>query len=72
MHGKDALIEEILDWRPYDYLTERNTMDTPLGPVKFLSSVDFEPTPDGTFVHFRFAAPKRPRSGRSSRASGPR
>ena len=58
MHGKDALIEEILDWRPYDYLTERITMGTPLGLVKFVASVEFEPTPDGTTVHFRFGAPK--------------
>jgi Protein of unknown function (DUF2652)/Polyketide cyclase / dehydrase and lipid transport len=58
MHGQDALIEEILDWRPYDYLTERITMGTPGGPVKFVASVEFEPTPDGTTVHFRFGAPK--------------
>jgi uncharacterized protein YndB with AHSA1/START domain len=58
MHGKDALIEEILDWRPYDYLTERITMGTPRGPVKFPASVEFEPTPTGTTVHFRFGPPK--------------
>jgi hypothetical protein len=58
MHGKDAVIEEILDWRPYDYLTERTTMGTPLGQVKFLTSLEFEPTPSGTIVHFLFGAPK--------------
>jgi len=58
MHGTDAVIEEILDWRPYDYLTDRNTMNTPMGPVKFLSTVELEPTTTGTILHFRFAAPK--------------
>ncbi len=26
MHGKDVLIEEILDWRPTDYVTQRTTL----------------------------------------------
>jgi len=55
MHGKDAVVEEILDWRPYDYLTERTTMDTPMGPVKFVATLEYEPTASGTIVHFRFA-----------------
>jgi uncharacterized protein YndB with AHSA1/START domain len=58
MHGKDAVVEEILDWRPYDYLTERTTMNTPMGPAKFVTTVEFEPTSTGTVVHFRFAPPK--------------
>ena len=29
MHGKDAVIEEILDWRPYDYVTDRTILETP-------------------------------------------
>jgi hypothetical protein len=61
MHGKDAVIEEILDWRPYDYLTEVSTMGTPMGPVKFVTTMEFEPTPTGTVVHFRFAPPKSAR-----------
>jgi len=58
MHGKDVVIEEILDWRPYDYHTARTTMDTPMGPVKFLSTVELEPSPSGTIVHYRFAPTK--------------
>jgi hypothetical protein len=46
MHGKDAAIEEIVDWRPYDYLTEWTTMGTPMGPVRFLSTVEFDPRRD--------------------------
>jgi len=61
MHGKDAVIEEILDWRPYDYFTDRSTMNTPGGPVKFLTTTELEPTTDGTIIHTRFAAPKSPR-----------
>jgi hypothetical protein len=61
MHGKDAVIEEILDWRPYDYLTEMTTMGTPMGPVKFVTTIEFEPTSAGTVVHFRFAPPKSAR-----------
>ena len=58
MHGKDAVLEEILDWRPYDYWSNRSTMNTPIGPVKMLSTIELEPTATGTTIHFRFAAPK--------------
>jgi hypothetical protein len=61
MHGKDAIIEEVLDWRPYDYFTYRNTIPTPMGPVRFLATTEFEPTPGGTILHQRFAAPKTPK-----------
>jgi Polyketide cyclase / dehydrase and lipid transport/Protein of unknown function (DUF2652) len=60
-HGKDASIEELLDWRPYDYFTYRNTVSTPTGPVRFLATTEFEPTPTGTILHQRFAAPKTPK-----------
>jgi class 3 adenylate cyclase/uncharacterized protein YndB with AHSA1/START domain len=61
MHGKDAVIEEILDWRPYDYLTDRSTMNTPAGRVTFLSTMEIEPTTGGTIIHLRFAPPKTAR-----------
>ncbi len=57
-HGKDAVIEEILDWRPYDYVTDRTILDTPTGPVKVLHTIEFEPTASGTTIHLRFAAPR--------------
>ncbi len=60
-HGKDAVIEEILDWRPYDYVTDRTILATPDGPVKLLHTIEFEPTPDGTIIHFRFAPPRTKR-----------
>jgi hypothetical protein len=58
MHGKDAVIEEILDWRPYDYVTDRTVLATPSGPVKVLHSVEFEPGTAGTTIHFRYGPPK--------------
>jgi uncharacterized protein YndB with AHSA1/START domain len=61
MHGKDAVIEEILDWRPYDYFTDRSTMGTPGGQVTFMSTVELEPTADGTIIRMRFGAPKTAR-----------
>jgi len=58
MHGKDAVVEEILDWRPYDYVTDRTILDTPGGPVRLLHTIEFEPLTAGTVIHFRYAAPK--------------
>ncbi len=58
MHGKDAVVEEILDWRPYDYVTDRTVIDTPTGPVKVLHTIELEPTAVGTTIHYRFAPPK--------------
>jgi uncharacterized protein YndB with AHSA1/START domain len=61
MHGKDAVVEEILDWRPYDYVTDRTILETPSGPVKVLHTVELEPTATGTTIHLRFGAPKTKR-----------
>ena len=58
MHGAEAIIEEILDWRPYDYFTDRKTMQTPEGALTFASTSELEPTADGTIVRIRFAAPR--------------
>ncbi len=61
MHGTDAVIEEILDWRPYDYFTVRTTVDTPTGPARMLHTVELEPSPGGTTIHFRYASPRTQR-----------
>lgn len=55
MHGPDAVVEEILDWRPYDYVTDRTTVETPIGPLRLLHTIEFEPSPQGTMIHYRFA-----------------
>jgi uncharacterized protein YndB with AHSA1/START domain len=57
-HGAEGgVLEEILDWRPYDYLTDRGTHTTPSGPVRMLETIEFEPTATGTTIHFRYAPP---------------
>ncbi|HEX8025045.1 MAG TPA: DUF2652 domain-containing protein [Candidatus Limnocylindrales bacterium] len=58
MHGKDAIIEEVLDWRPFDYFTNRSTIGTPVGTIKIVGTFELEPTPTGTRVSVRFAKPK--------------
>jgi uncharacterized protein YndB with AHSA1/START domain len=70
-HGKDAVIEEILDWRPYDYVTDRTILDTPGGPVKLLHTIELEPTTEGTTIHLRFAAPKTKRERALMEGLGP-
>jgi hypothetical protein len=71
MHGKDAVVEEILDWRPYDYVTDRTILDTPTGPVKVLHTIEFEPTPAGTTIHIHFGAPKTKREQKLMEGIGP-
>jgi hypothetical protein len=65
------VIEEILDWRPYDYLSDRTILDAPSGPIKVLHTVEFEPRPDGTTIHFRYAAPKTKREKELMKVIGP-
>ena len=71
MHGKDAVIEEILDWRPYDYVTDRTILATPDGPLRVLHTIELEPTTTGTTIHMRFAAPKTKREIPLMNAIGP-
>jgi uncharacterized protein YndB with AHSA1/START domain len=51
MHGKDVLVEEILDWRPTDYYTMRTTL--PDG-FKAVNTFAFEDTAEGTRVRILF------------------
>jgi uncharacterized protein YndB with AHSA1/START domain len=58
-HGTEGgVLEEILDWRPYDYMSDRGTHDTPSGPIRMLETIEFEPTAAGTMIHFRYAPPR--------------
>ena len=59
MHGKDAVVEEILDWRPYDYVTDTTVLETPVGAIRLPHTIEFEATPTGTTIHFRYAPPSR-------------
>ncbi len=60
MHGPNAVIEEILDWRPYDYVTDRTIVETPHGLVDFKHTIEFEPTAAGTVIEYRFSLPEDP------------
>lgn len=46
MHGKDTIVEEVLDWRPPEYLTSRYQMPMP-GAPKFLMSNALTALPSG-------------------------
>ena len=58
MHGKDAIIEDILDWRPFDHVTLTALLPIP-GASKILMTYAFEARADGgTHFELRFARPK--------------
>jgi uncharacterized protein YndB with AHSA1/START domain len=47
--GKDASVETILDWHPFDYVTSRQTG----GPMLMLNTVQLEPHGTGTRIYYR-------------------
>jgi uncharacterized protein YndB with AHSA1/START domain len=58
MHGKDAIIEEVMDWQPYDHVTYRSLLPIPNVP-KLLSTYLFTDLGDGrTRVELRFGKPR--------------
>ena len=58
IHGKDTLIEEVLDWRPVDYVTVRTQLPAP-GVPKLLSSYVLVDLGEGrTRVEMRLARPR--------------
>jgi uncharacterized protein YndB with AHSA1/START domain len=54
VHGDGATLEEILDWRPFDYVTVRSTIPR---AGAFVSSQEFTPTETGTHITIRFRRP---------------
>ena len=88
MHGKDAIIEEVLDWEPYDHVTLRSQFPIPDVP-KLVNSFVLEPS-STTADRRRDARPEAalgegsgdprgarcrcstPPSGRAGDAQGPR
>jgi hypothetical protein len=59
LHGRDAVIEDILDWRPFDYVT-LTTLLPVSGAPKILMTYAFDERGDGgTHFEFRVAKPKR-------------
>jgi uncharacterized protein YndB with AHSA1/START domain len=58
IHGKDAIIEEVMDWQPYDHVTYRSLLPIPNVP-KLLSTYLFTDLGDGrTRVELRFGKPR--------------
>ena len=58
MHGKDAIIEEVLDWRPFDYLTLATLLPMPGAPKVVLTYAFLESAGGGTHIEIRVARPK--------------
>ena len=69
MHGPAAIIENVLDWRPFDYLTTRSQM--PNGGPSFVATFEFEPTPTGTNVFYRVQKPTKAADIKAIEALGP-
>ena len=57
VHGKDAVVEEILDWRPSDYFTLNWQMPIP-GSPKVKTTYELTETDDGTAVAMRMERPR--------------
>ena len=58
MHGKDAIVEEVLDWRPSDYLTV-STLLPISGARKITLTHAFHDRANGeTHIEMRVAKPK--------------
>ena len=58
MHGPHAIVEEVLDWRPYDYLTLTTLLPMPGAPKIFMSYAFLDKADGGTHVEIRVAKPK--------------
>jgi uncharacterized protein YndB with AHSA1/START domain len=58
IHGKDAVVEEVLDWRPYEYVTYRSQLPI-AGVPPIVNSFAFEPDgTGGTRLELRFGKPR--------------
>ena len=58
VHGKDTIVEEVLDWQPADYVTYRSQLPAP-GVPKLVNSFVLSDAGDGrTRVEMRFGRPR--------------
>lgn len=58
MHGPHAVIEEVLDWRPFDYLTLATLLPMPGAPKVLMTYAFQDMATGGTHVEIRVAKPK--------------
>jgi uncharacterized protein YndB with AHSA1/START domain len=56
-HGDHIIVEEVIDWRPFDYLTLTTLLPMP-GAPKVLMTYAFLQTDSGTHIEIRLAKPK--------------
>ena len=61
-HGPDVFVEEVNDWRPFDYLTLTTLPPMP-GAAKVVMTYAFVETDAGTHVEIRVAKPKPKEEG---------
>jgi hypothetical protein len=57
VHGKDAVVEEILDWRPFEYWTMRVQFPGP-GVPRFVMTDVLTPDAEGTRLTIRVQRPR--------------
>jgi hypothetical protein len=58
MHGGETVIEEILDWRPFDYFTIGITLPVPNAPQIIMTRAVTEGAAGGSVLEMRVAQPK--------------
>ena len=58
MHGTHAIIEEVIDWRPFDYLTLTTLLPMPDAPKVLMTYAFSEHADGGTHIEIRVAKPK--------------
>jgi len=58
MHGPHAIIEEVIDWRPFDYLTLTTLLPMPDAPKVLMTYAFSEGAGGGTHIEIRVAKPK--------------
>jgi hypothetical protein len=58
MHGAHIIIEEVMDWRPFDYLTLSTLLPSPGAPKVILTYAFSDSASDGTHIEIRVAKPK--------------
>jgi hypothetical protein len=58
MHGKDAIVEEVLDWQPSDYLTVSTLLPISGAPKIMLTHAFQDRTNGAIHIEMRVAKPK--------------
>ena len=58
MHGTHAIIEEVIDWRPFDYLTLTTLLPIPDAPKVLMTYAFSESAGGRTHIEIRVAKPK--------------